>query len=98
MNQDYDKKKKKLVSASQPTVKSHFTLLSITISMNKEKFFGGIVQMVVFDVSLSIFENEGFFTLKGKTALKLGVSLSKESIRKFVVDAAKQMKDSSKMI
>ena len=31
-------KKKKLASASQPTINSYFSPLSITISMNKEKF------------------------------------------------------------
>ena len=91
-------KKKKLASASQPTIKSHFTPLSITISINKEKFIRGIVQMVMSDAPLSIFESQRFFTLNGKTAQKLGVSLRKESIRKIVIDAANQMKDSLKMI
>ena len=89
-------KKKKLASASQPTINSHFTPLSITISMNKEKFIRGIVQMVMSGVPLSIFESQGFFTLNGETVQKLGVSLSRESIRKFVVDAANQMKGSLK--
>ena len=89
-------KNKKLASASQPTINSHFTPLSITISMNKEKFIRGIVQMVMSGVSLSIFENKRFFALNCETAQKLGVSLSRESIRKFVIDAANQMKDSFK--
>ena len=66
-------KKKKLAFASQPTINSHFTPLSITISMNKEKFIRGIVQMVMSGVPLSIFESQGFFTLNGETAQKLGV-------------------------
>ena len=89
-------KKKKLASASQLTIKSHFTPLLITISMNKEKFIRGLVQMVMSGVPLSIFESQGFFILNGETAQKLGVSLSKESIRKFVIDAANQMKGSLK--
>ena len=89
-------KKKKLASASQLTIKSHFTPLLITISMNKEKFIRGIVQMVMSGVPLSIFESQGFFILNGETAQKLGVSLSRESIRKFVIDAANQMKGSLK--
>ena len=52
--------------------------------------------MAMSGVSLSIFESQGFFTLNGETAQKLGVSLSRESIRKFVIDAANQMKDSLK--
>ena len=58
--------------------------------MNKEKFIRGIVQTVMSGVPLSIFESQGFFTLNGETAQKLGVSLSIESIRKFVIDAANQ--------
>ena len=64
-------KKKKLASSSKPTIKSHFTPLSITISMNKEKFIRGIVQMVMSGVPLSIFESQGFFALNGETAQKL---------------------------
>ena len=48
-------KKKKLASASQPTIKSHFTPLLITISMNKERFIQGIVQMVMSGVPLKVF-------------------------------------------
>ena len=89
-------KKKKLISARQPTISSHFTPLSITISINKGKFIQEIVQMVMSGVPLSIFESQGFFTLNGETAQKLGVSLSRESIRKFVIDATNQMNDSLK--
>ena len=87
-------KKKKLASASQPTINSHFTPLSITISMNQEKFIRRIVKMVMSGVPSSIFESQGFFTLNGETAQKLGVS--RESICKFVIEAANQMKDSLK--
>ena len=52
--------------------------------------------MVMSGVPLSIFESQGFFTLNGESAQKLGVSLSRESIRKFVIDVANQMKDSLK--
>ena len=50
--------------------------------------------MVMSGVLFSIFESQGFFTLNGETTQKLGVSLSRESIRKFVINAANQMKDS----
>ena len=40
-------KQVKLAFASQPTMKSHFTSLSITTAMNKENFIRGIVQMVM---------------------------------------------------
>ena len=52
--------------------------------------------MLMSDVPLSIFESQGIFTLNGETAQKLGVSLSRASIRKFVIDAANQTKDSLK--
>ena len=82
MNQDFDRRKRSWHSqANQPTINSYFTPLSITISINKEKFIPGMVQMVMSGVSLSIFESQGFFTLNGKSAQKLGMSLSRESIR-----------------
>ena len=86
-------KKEKLASTSQPPIKSHFTPPSITILMNKEKLIRGIVQMVMSGVPLSIFESQGFFTFNGETTQKLGMPLSRESIRKFVIDAANQMKE-----
>ena len=52
--------------------------------------------MVMCGVLLSIFKSQGFFTLNGETAQKFGESLPRESIRKFVIDAANQMKDSLK--
>ena len=61
-------KKKKLACTSQPPIKSHFTPLSITILMNKEKLIRGIVQMVMSGVPLSIFESQGFFTFNPLTA------------------------------
>ena len=64
--------------------------------MNKEKFIRGIVQIVMSSVPLSIFESQGFFPLNGETAQKLGMPLLRKSIRKFVIVAANQMKDSSK--
>ena len=89
-------KKKKLASASQPTINSHFSPLSITILMNNKKFIRGIMQMVMSGVPSSIFEGQRFFTLNGETTQKFGVSLSRESILKFVIDGANQMKDSLK--
>ena len=67
--------------------------VSVTIGMNKETFIRGIVQIVMSGVPLSFFESPGFFTLNGEMARKLGVSLSRESIRRFVMNAANRMRD-----
>ena len=56
--------------------------------MNKNKFIWGIIQLIMSGVALRFFESPGFQTLYGEMARKLGVSISRESIRRHVVDAA----------
>ena len=64
--------------------------------MNKDKCFGGIIQLIMSGVALRFFESPGFQTLNGEMARKLGVSISRESIRRYVglVDAANKMRQS----
>ena len=45
-------------------------------------------------VALRFFESPGFQTLNGEMARKLGVSVSRESIRRYVLDAANKMRES----
>ena len=62
--------------------------------MNKDKFIWGIIQLIMSSVALRFFESPGFQTLNGEMARKLGVSISRESIRRYVVDAANKMRES----
>ena len=48
--------------------------------------FAGIVQQVADGASLRFFSSSGFLTIAGSMAKKLGVSLSRESVRKYVLD------------
>jgi len=86
-------KKRKITSSSQSTITSHFTQFSVTTTMDKETFIRGVVQIVMSGVPISFFESPGFITLNGEMARKLKVSLSRESIRRFVMDAANRMSD-----
>ena len=45
-------------------------------------------------VALHFFESPEFQTLNGEKAQKLGVSVSRESIRRYVLDAANKMRES----
>ena len=45
-------------------------------------------------VALRFFESPGFQTLNGEMVRKLGVSISRESIGRYVVDAANEMRES----
>ena len=45
-------------------------------------------------VALRFFESPALQTLNGKMARKLGVSVSRESIRRYVLDAANKMRES----
>ena len=56
--------------------------------MSKQKFIRGIVEIVMSGIPLNFFESRGFLVLNGEMARKLSVSLSRESIRRYVSDAA----------
>ena len=45
-------------------------------------------------VALRFFKSPGFQTLNGEMAGKLGVSVSRKSIRRYVLDAAHKMRES----
>ena len=62
--------------------------------MNKNNFIWGIIQLIISGVTLRFFESLGFQTLNGEMAQKLGVSVSRESIRRYVLDAANKMRES----
>ena len=85
-------KKRQLALASQSTITSHFNYQSATVTINKETFIRGILQMVMSGVPLRFFESQGFLILNGEMARKLGVSLSTESIRQYITDAASRVK------
>ena len=61
--------------------------------MSKQKFIRGIVEIVMSGVPLNFFESRGFLVLNGEMARKLSVSLSCESIRRYVIDAANLVRD-----
>ena len=89
-------KKKQQISSKQPSIKSHFELnviKSVTVPMSKQKFIRGIVEIVMSGVPLNFFESRGFLVLNGEMARKLSVSLSRESIRRCVSDAANLARD-----
>ena len=86
-------KKKNVLFTKQSTIKSHFKPLWVTIIMNKETFIRGIEQIIMSGIPF-IFLKVKVFTLNGEIAWKLGVSLSRESIRTFTMDAANWMRDS----
>ena len=48
--------------------------------------------MVMSGVPLRFFESQGFLILSGEMARKLGVSLSRDSIRRYITDAASRVK------
>ena len=85
-------KKRQLALASQSTITSHFNYRSATVTINKETFIRGILQMVMSGVPLRFFESQGFLILSGEMARKLGVSLSRDSIRRYITDAASRVK------
>ena len=89
-------KKKQQMISKQPSIKSHFELnviKSVTVPMTKQTFIRGIVEIVTSGVPLNFFESSGFLVLNGEMARKLSVSLSRESIRRYVVDAANLARD-----
>ena len=92
--QDLKSKQKKLELNNQPLIASHFQPQSVTVAMNKDKFIWGIIQLIMSGVALRFFESPGFQTLNGEMARKLGVSISRESICRYVVDAANKMRES----
>ena len=92
--QDLKFKQKKLELNNQPLIASHFQPQSVTVAMNKDKFIWGIIQLIMSGVALRFFESPGFQTLNGEITRKLGVSISRESIRRYVVDAANKMRES----
>ena len=61
--------------------------------MSKQKFICGIVEIVMSGVPLNFFESRGFLVLICEMARKLPVSLSHESIRRYVIDAANLARD-----
>ena len=92
--QDLKSKQKKLELNNQPLIASHFQPQSVTVAMNKYKFIWDIIQLIMSGVALRFFESPGFQTLNGEMARKLGVSISRESICQYVVDAANKMRES----
>ena len=61
--------------------------------MSKQKFIPGIVEVVMSGVPLNFFESRGFLVLNGEMARKLSMSLSREFIRRYVIDAANLARD-----
>ena len=92
--EDLKSKQKKLELNNQPSIASHFQPQSVTVAMNKGKFIGGIIQLIMSGVALRFFESPGFQTLNGEMIRKLGVSISRESIRRYVVDVVNKMRQS----
>ena len=92
--QDLKSKQKKLELNNQLLITFHFQPQSVTVAMNKDKFIWGIIQLILSGVALHFFESPGFQTLNGEMARKLRVSISRESIRRYVVDAANKMRES----
>ena len=92
--QDLKSKQKKLELNNQPLIASHFQPQSVTVSMNKDKFIWGIFQLIKSGVAPRFFESPEFQTLNGEMARKLGVSILRESICRYVVDAANKMRES----
>ena len=93
--QDLKSKQKKLKRESnQTSIASHFRPQSVTVTMNKNNFIWGIIQLIMSGVALRFFESPGFQTLNGEMAQKLGVSFSRESIRRYVLDATNKIRES----
>ena len=80
--QDLKSKQKKLKRESNMTsIASYFRPQPLTVTMIKNNFIWRIIQLVMSGVALRFFESPGFQTLNGEMAQKLGVSVSRESIR-----------------
>ena len=93
--QDLKSKQKKLKRESnQTSIAFHFRPQSVTVAMNKNNFTWGIIQLIMSGVALCFFESPRFQTLNGEMARKLGVSVSRKSIRGYVLDAANKMRES----
>ena len=95
VEQDLKSKQKKLKRESnQTSIASHLRPQSVTVTMNKNNFIWGIIQLIISGIALHFFEISGFQTLNGEMDQKLWVSVSRESIRQYVLDAANKMRES----
>jgi len=82
----------------QPTVDKFFTSDKLVINMTKKTFKESIVGMVVKEgLPFRFFKSSSFKIMCGEIATKLSVSLDDKSIRKYVMDTAKDLKDQLKV-
>ena len=78
------KQKKLKRESNQTLIASYFQPQSVTVAMNKNNFIRGTIQLIMSGVALRFFESPGFQSLNGEMARKLGVSVSRESFRRYV--------------
>lgn len=86
-------------ASSQGKVTRYFLNTKITVSMTAEKFKSCIVEMVVKNsIPLTFFSCPAFVSLNGEMAQRLGVSLTRDSIRNLVIEEAEKNKTKLKEI
>ena len=101
--EEMEKKEKKQAGAISPgvsrplgrqtSVVQFFQAEQITIKMTKARFVDGIVTMVAKDgIPLRFFSSEGSKQLLGEMAKKVGVSLDRNRVRDYVINAAEELK------
>jgi hypothetical protein len=61
--------------------------------MTTEKFKKHLIELVRNGIALTLFSLPAFLGLNGEMAKKLGVSLEKQSIRKLILEEAKNEKE-----
>jgi len=89
------------VKKSQMTMDSFVTTSKITITMDKETFQKGLVEMICLNaIPLYTFDQKGmgFNRITAEMAQKLGVSMNREAIRHLVISTAEKERQKLKNI
>lgn len=84
---------------NQTLMSSFIQTQQVTVEMSAKRFKDLIIDMVVHDLQpLSFFSGKAFMGLNGEMAVKLGVSLNREAVRKYVIDKADAKKEELRQI
>ena len=97
--EELDKKSKPAQSSKplQPTLDHFYKSDKITVSMTAEQFKEGLVELVAKEgVPLSKFDTSASKKLLGEMAAKVGVSLDRDRVKDYVLEAAEKLKTSIK--
>ena len=80
-------------SILQTNLKAFFKSDKITITMTKDILVDSIVRMVVKNgLPLRFFSGDAYKRGHGETALKVGVSLDRDAVKEYVINAAEKLK------